>query len=109
MDIKVQLYQVRKNLDDYDNVAYFDYQDMHKRIENFKRNLKSIYTLVYEFNETVNNVQTVKECLDYIERKFKFKQLEDFKASHYLQSPDIIILNDNDWFFYSAYGWIEIE
>jgi hypothetical protein len=55
MTTKVEIYQVRNDIDERHDISFMDYSYVTKVIPNLKRDLKNYYEKVYEYEEDFEN------------------------------------------------------
>ena len=92
MVTKVEIYQVRDDIEERHDFSFMSYGYASKVVPNFKKVWKSYYEKKYEFEEDFGT-HTDEEILEMMLYKFKWERPEDFKGRP-LSLSDIIILND---------------
>lgn len=107
--MKVDIYQIREDLDNARDMMFRDYQYIKTHIPNLKRDIKSYYNLVYSYDDENTSFvrDSYNQILDDIFHKFNMDRPNDFKG-HSLSMSDIVVLDDDNMYFCDAYGWIEV-
>lgn len=104
---KVEIYQIRKDIDERLDILFMNYAFVTKKVDNLKVNLKSYYEKRYEYEDDFGNLNE-HQILNELFYKFNMNRPEDFKG-HSLSMSDIVILNDTNIYFCDEYGWQEVE
>ena len=107
MTTKVEIYQVRKDIDERHDISFMNYSYIKKVIPNLKRDLKNYYEKVYEYEEDFGS-HTDEEILESMFIKFNVNRPEDYRAQS-MSTSDIVILDDSRMWFCDSYGWQEVE
>ncbi len=107
MTIKVELYQVRDDIDERHDISFMNYEYVSKKIPDLKRNFKTYYKKTYEFEDTVEDTSD-DNILEDLFTKFNIDRPEDFKG-HSMSVSDIVILDDDRMYFCDSMGFQEIE
>ena len=102
--MKVQIYQMRRDLDNYGDLFNSDYYTLSKTID-FKKNLKDFYELKYELD--VDDDKSKDNILNDIGIMFSTNLPDDF-SGHRLTMSDVIIIDD-DMVIRDTYGFQDIE
>lgn len=118
--MKVNIYQIRKDIDERRDLSFLDYNSVCKQIKrfnnisdedefNFRSYLDNYYEKIYEYDEDTK--LSNEELLDTIiwpkfNRGTKPDTPEDFKG-HSLSTSDIVSL-DGKLYYCDSFGWIDI-
>lgn len=106
MKTKVEIYQVRRDIDERHNISFMWYAYTLKVIPDFKQNFRKYYDKKYEYEDDFKG-HTKNEILDQLFYKFNMNCPEDFKG-HSLSVSDIVILDDSNIYYCDSYGWQEV-
>ena len=107
MTTKVEIYQVRNDIDERHDISFMNYSYVTRVIPNLKRDLKNYYKKVYEYEEDFKN-RTDEEILESIYVKFNTARPSDFRA-HSMSTSDIVILDDSRMWYCDSFGWQEMN
>lgn len=104
--MKVEIYQVRDDLDEQHDIMFLNYEHVKLRVQNLKKNFKDYYKKTYEYNETFEQINTSR-ILESIYERFNIDRPDDFRG-HSLSVSDIVILDD-EMYFCDSIGFTKIE
>lgn len=91
MLVTVEIWQVKRDIDERHDISFMRYDFIKKRIPTIKTDYKNYYNKVYEYTENVNVKDEI--YLEQVFEKFNLDHPDDFKG-HSLSVSDIVKLND---------------
>ena len=105
MLVTVEIWQVKRDIDERHDISFMRYDFIKKQIPNLKTEYKKYYDKVYEYTEDVNVKDEI--YLEQVFEKFNLDRPDDFKG-HSLSVSDIVKLNDK-LYICDSFGFALIE
>lgn len=103
--MNVMIYQVKRDIDEDNNILFWSFERIKKKIPNIKQQFRDYYDKVYEF--TLNTkYKTDAQVLNDVYNMFNQDHPEDFRG-HSLSVSDIVILEDK-MYLCDSFRWIEL-
>lgn len=101
MFVAVEIWQVKRNIDERHDISFMRYDYVKKRIPDLAKTYKDYYEKVYEYGEEIDVPEKV--YLEQVFTDFNINRPDDFKG-HSLSVSDLVKLNDN-LYFCDSFGY----